>query len=70
MEYTDNEQDIMTQMSEGDMTYVDYIKQHDQSYRNEYAEFCKDNGYSTDDEEAAMAFVEYEEDLLDACMEC
>lgn len=69
MEHTDNEQEIINQMSEGEMTYVEYIKQHDQSYRDEYAEFCKDNGYNTEDEDAAMAFVEYQEELLNSCVE-
>lgn len=66
MDYTDNEQEIISQMSGGEMTYVEYIKQHDQSFRNEYEEFCKNNGYSPDDEDAAMSFVEYMEEVLDA----
>lgn len=56
-------------MSEGEMTYVDYVNQHDQSFRDEYAEFCNENGYNPDDEDAAMSFIELQEEILDANME-
>lgn len=69
MEYTENEQEIMNLMSEGEMTYVDYVNQHDQSFRDEYAEFCNENGYNPDDEDAAMSFIELQEEILDANME-
>lgn len=65
MEYTENEQEIINQLSEGEMTYVEYIKQHDQSFRAEYAEYCHEYGYDEDDESAAMSFIELQEEILD-----
>jgi len=44
-------------------------RQNDQSYINEYHDYCGQNGLDPEDEQSAMSFIEYYEDELDANME-
>lgn len=66
---TKSEEDVIEQMQNGEMTYVEYIMQHDEDVRDEYEQYCHDNGLELESEDSAMAFIEYREDELDASME-
>ena len=56
-------------MNEGEMTYVEYIKQHDQSFRDEYREYCIGKGLNPETEEAAMAFIDFCDEEFDVNMD-
>lgn len=60
---------VMEAVQEGTMTYVEYINQYDEDVRDEYQQYCKDNGLDPEDEDSAMSFIEYREDEIDANME-
>lgn len=68
MDNANYENDFMDE-SNDEMTFVEYIRQNDQSYINEYHDYCGQNGLDPEDEQSAMSFIEYYEDELDANME-
>ena len=68
MDNNNNEQMLMGEEN-AEMTFVEYIKENDQSYIDEYNDYCAQNGLDPEAEESAMAFIEYHEDELDANME-
>lgn len=63
------ENERIEKMQNGEMTYVEYIMQHDEDVRDEYEQYCQDNGLDSESEDSAMAFIEYREDELDASLD-
>ena len=61
-----SEEKLNEQLNNGEMTYVEYIEQHDEDVRDEYEQFCKDNGLDPKAEESAMEFIDIREELLDS----
>lgn len=63
------ETERIEKMQNGEMTYVEYIMQHDEDVRDEYKQYCQDNGLDPESEDSAMAFIEYREDELDTSLD-
>lgn len=64
-----NAEQVMEDVQNGEMTYVEYINQYDEDVRDEYKQYCKDKGLDPESEDSALSFIEYYEDELDANME-
>ena len=64
-----SEEQIVDKMQNGEMTYVEYINQHDEDFRDEYEQYCKDNGFDPQEEDSAISFIEMKEEEFDASME-
>jgi len=59
----------MEKLSNGQMTYVEYINQHDESFVNEYKDFCRQHSLNPKSDDSALAFLEMKDDELDDSMD-
>ena len=64
-----SEHELGEKLANQEMTFVEYINQHDQNFIDEYNEYCEENGFDANAEESAYAFIEYREDLMEEFME-
>lgn len=59
----------MEQISDGQMTYVEYINQHDDSFIEEYHGYCRQHSINPKSDDSALAFLEMKEEELEESME-
>lgn len=52
-----------------EITHLEYIARHSKEMREEYAEYCKYNGFSVEEEESAEAFLKWRDDEFERAME-
>ena len=64
-----SEQERIEKIANGEMSYIEYIHQHDDDFIDEYKGYCIDNGLDPEDEDSAIDFIGYREDTLEESIE-
>lgn len=59
----------MEKMNDGKMTFVEYINQHDDSFIEEYHDYCRQHSLDPESDDSALAFLEMKDDELDDSMD-
>lgn len=62
------EEELIEKIESREFGWLDYINHHSREWKEEYEEYCEQNGLSISDE-SAERFLHYKDEQLEAAME-